>query len=157
MLWGGGHIVRHVWRWIIVPSDLARSFGATAHIIVTMWFTMGLPICVHDLSPRGKGNSRLMKLFGGLSYGEEKKNGGTITHLHIICDGKMAAKQIPLLIPWYQRISMNTSTTLSKCWHLCRRAYDQTGKVYFKQPSKNSKIGKIKKENQQRAHFLQHS
>ena len=27
MLWGGGHIACHVWRWVIVPSDLARSFG----------------------------------------------------------------------------------------------------------------------------------
>ena len=27
-MWGGGHIDRHVWRWVIVPSDLARSFGA---------------------------------------------------------------------------------------------------------------------------------
>ena len=27
-LWSGGHIDRHVWRWVIVPSDLARSFGA---------------------------------------------------------------------------------------------------------------------------------
>ena len=27
MLWGGGHIDRHVRRRVIVPSDLARSFG----------------------------------------------------------------------------------------------------------------------------------
>ena len=27
-LWGSGHITRHIWRWVIVPSDLARSFGA---------------------------------------------------------------------------------------------------------------------------------
>ena len=26
-LWGGGHIARHVWRWVIVPLDLARSSG----------------------------------------------------------------------------------------------------------------------------------
>ena len=26
-LWGDGHIDRHVWRWVIVPSDLARTFG----------------------------------------------------------------------------------------------------------------------------------
>ena len=31
---GGRHIERHVWRWVIVPSDLARSFG---------------PICAHFL------------------------------------------------------------------------------------------------------------
>ena len=28
MLWSGSHIDRHVWRWVIVPSDLARSLGA---------------------------------------------------------------------------------------------------------------------------------
>ena len=28
MLWGGGHIARHVWRQVIVPLDLALSFGA---------------------------------------------------------------------------------------------------------------------------------
>ena len=27
-LWGGGHIAHHVWRRVIVPSDLAQSFGA---------------------------------------------------------------------------------------------------------------------------------
>ena len=26
-LWGGGYIARHIWRWVIVPSDLARSFS----------------------------------------------------------------------------------------------------------------------------------
>ena len=28
MLWGSGHIGRHAWRWVIVPSDLARTFAA---------------------------------------------------------------------------------------------------------------------------------
>ena len=27
-LWGGGHIAHYVWRWVIVPSDLVRSFGS---------------------------------------------------------------------------------------------------------------------------------
>ena len=27
---GGGHIDRHVWRRVIVPPDLRRSFGATS-------------------------------------------------------------------------------------------------------------------------------
>ena len=51
----------------------------SAHIIITVWFTSRKPICVHDLSPRGKGNSRLTKLLSGLAT---KKSGGTITHLH---------------------------------------------------------------------------
>ena len=36
--------------------------------------------CMHDLSPRGKGNSHLTKLLGKLNY--YKESGGTITHLH---------------------------------------------------------------------------
>ena len=27
-LWGGSHIDCHIWRWLIVPSDLVQSFGA---------------------------------------------------------------------------------------------------------------------------------
>ena len=27
-LWGSGHFDHHVWRWAIVPSDLAWTFGA---------------------------------------------------------------------------------------------------------------------------------
>ena len=34
-LWGGDHIACHLWKWVIVPLDLARS----AHIIITAWFT----------------------------------------------------------------------------------------------------------------------
>ena len=28
MLWGGGHFDGHIWRWVIVPPDLERSFAA---------------------------------------------------------------------------------------------------------------------------------
>ena len=61
-----GRVFLLIYGWVIVPSDLARS----AQIIVTVWFTERQPIglCVRDLRPRGKGNSRLTKLFGGLSY-----------------------------------------------------------------------------------------
>ena len=67
MLWGGRHVARHVWRWVIVPSDLRLPLGTiythyhycVIHRVITN---------MHDLSQRGKGNSRLTKLFGWLSY-----------------------------------------------------------------------------------------
>ena len=42
------------------------------YIIVAVWFTARKPICVRDLSPRGKDNSHLTKLFGGLSSHNSK-------------------------------------------------------------------------------------
>ena len=77
---GTGHIGRHVWRWVIVPSDLARTFGT---------------ICAHDRycvihraitymqawfkSTRGKATHPKRNCSGGLPT---KISGGTITHLH---------------------------------------------------------------------------
>ena len=64
MLWRGCHITGHVWRRVIVPSDLAQSFGAIRthryrliHCAITnmhAWFSL----C-------GKGNTHLLS---GLSY-----------------------------------------------------------------------------------------
>ena len=56
--YGGELWYLRLWRY-----HSARS----AHIIVSTWFTAWEPICVCDLSPRGKGNSRLTKLFCRLS------------------------------------------------------------------------------------------
>ena len=79
-LWGGCHIERHVWMWVIVPLDLAQSFGAVcAYYRYRVIYRAITYACVSDLSPHGKGNSHLVKLLGGLSY---EKSGGTITHLH---------------------------------------------------------------------------
>ena len=76
-LWGGGHIDRHILRWVLVPPDLARSFGVIwAHYRYSV-IHRALAYNVHDLWPRRKGNSHLTKL---LSY--EKRSRGTITHLH---------------------------------------------------------------------------
>ena len=57
MLWGDGHIARHVWRRVIVPSDLVRSFGAIwAHYC---YHVIHHAIAyIRDLNPEGKGNSR---------------------------------------------------------------------------------------------------
>ena len=68
--YGGELLYLRIWH-----DHSARS----AHIIVSVWFTTRWPICMHDLSPCGKGNSHLTKLLGGLIY---EKSGGTITHLH---------------------------------------------------------------------------
>ena len=80
MLWGGGHIARHVWRWVIVPLDLILSFGATCAHYRYRVIHRAITNMMRDLSPFWKGHSRLTKLFGELSY---KKSGGTITHLHM--------------------------------------------------------------------------
>ena len=42
-----------------VTLDLARSFDAICSYNVTAWLTARQPICMRDLSPRGKGRSRL--------------------------------------------------------------------------------------------------
>ena len=53
----------HVRRWVNVPLDLAWSLGAIcAHYRCRVFY------CVHDLSPCEKGNSRLTKLLGWLTY-----------------------------------------------------------------------------------------
>ena len=68
-LWGGGHIDRYVWRWVIVPSDLAQSFIAIytyyhyhmIHRAITF-------MCAWFKSTRERQSSRLTKLLGGLNY-----------------------------------------------------------------------------------------
>ena len=49
-LWGGGYIDRHIWRWVVVPSDLAWS----AHITVTVWFksTRGRRLILNEIAWR---------------------------------------------------------------------------------------------------------
>ena len=65
-LWGGGHVDCHIWRWVIVPPDLARSFSAIyAHYrdhVIHCTITYVHAWC----KSMQKRQSRLMKLFGGL-------------------------------------------------------------------------------------------
>ena len=49
---GFGAIIRRDLRTLSLPHDSSRD----------------IPICMHDLSPRGKGNSHLTELFGRLSF-----------------------------------------------------------------------------------------
>ena len=73
-LWSGGHIGCHVRRWVIVPSDLSRSFGAIcAHYRYRVNHRAIIIMCAW-CSPRKKGNARLL---GGLSY---QKNPITLLH-----------------------------------------------------------------------------
>ena len=81
MLRGSGHIGCHAWRWVIVPSDLAYHSAQSAHIIVTVWFTARYPTCVSDFSPCGKGNSRQMKLLGGLSYEKIRRHNNSPSYV----------------------------------------------------------------------------
>ena len=57
-LWDGGHIDYHVWSWVIVPSDLARSVGAICACYRYRVIHCGITCMRVWLSPRGKGNSR---------------------------------------------------------------------------------------------------
>ena len=89
MLWGGGHIAHHVWRRVILPSDLARSFSticAHYHYRVIHHAITYIYIYVRDLSPSGKGNSRLTKLLGRLSY--EKIQRYNNSPLYVMQDGR---------------------------------------------------------------------
>ena len=98
---GGGHIARHVWSWVIVSSDLAQSFGTICAHYHTVWFTMWWPICVCDLSPRRKANSRLTKLFGGLSYEKIQR----FNNLPPYVTARWSPQQIPpLKFPWQSQI-----------------------------------------------------
>ena len=80
ILCGSGHIAHHVWRWVIVPSDLAPSFCAICthyhyrvihHVITYMgaWFE----------STRERQLTLNKNYLPGLAT---KKSGDTITHLH---------------------------------------------------------------------------
>ena len=69
-LWNG-HIDRHIWRWVIVPSDFAQSFGAICAHYHYYMIHRAITHMRAWLSLPGKGNSRLTKLLCGLSY---KKN-----------------------------------------------------------------------------------
>ena len=82
---------RSFWQLCMVEIELLhlqiwRDHSAqSAHIFFGACFTIQQLICLCDLSPRGKGNSRLMKFLGRLAM---NKFGGTITRS--ICEGKMA-------------------------------------------------------------------
>ena len=82
---------------------------------------------MHDLSPHGKGNSCLTKLFGGLCY---KKSGGSITHLHTWRqDGRH--NRFPFKFPWYginlavcqALFYWSVTVTLSCTWSYSHVAY----------------------------------
>ena len=64
------------WRWVHVDLLYLRIWrdhsARSAPILIIVWFTARQPVSARDLSLRGKGNSRLTKLLGGLNC--EKKN-----------------------------------------------------------------------------------
>ena len=64
--WPAMHFDHQVWRWVIVPSELVRSFGAIC--THCCYLLIHHVICVRDLSPHRKGNSRLKKLLGELNH-----------------------------------------------------------------------------------------
>ena len=74
---GRSYVGCHIWRWVIVPSDFARSFITICTHSRNGVFHCVIPIMCVWFSPRRKGN---LGLLGGLRLW--KKNGGTITLLH---------------------------------------------------------------------------
>ena len=85
--------VNAIWRWVIVPPDLAQSFGeisATYHCCV---FTAGSSKFVCDLSPPRKGWT---KLLGGLHI----KKIWQYNNLTPYVTAKWSPQLIPLQISW---------------------------------------------------------
>ena len=73
---GSDHIDRHIWRWVIVTSVIGAIIRRDLRTLSSPRDSQ----CnnLYDLCPHGKGNSRLMKLLGGLTT---KIYGGTVTRL----------------------------------------------------------------------------
>ena len=96
-LWGSGHTGCHAWRRVIVPSDLAPSFGPI--------YTLSL---LGD-SPHDNLYASVIKVQAGKAIHAKrnclvglatKESRGTITRLHTC--GKMAATtDSPIKFPWY--------------------------------------------------------
>ena len=68
MLLGSSHFDGHIWRKVIVPSDLAQSLAQSPQIVIAAWFTtqFNLNACM-ILSSHEKGKTCLTKLPGRLS------------------------------------------------------------------------------------------
>ena len=88
---GSGHFDSHVWRWVIVPLDLARSFSVIcAHYCCWVFYHM-IPKCMRDLIPHEKSNTRLMKLLGGLSYEKSRRYNNSPPYVMV----RWPSQQIP--------------------------------------------------------------
>ena len=79
-LWGSGQIDCHIWRRVVVPSDLAQSFGTICSHYRYRVIHRTITNMPAWLSPHRKGNSCLTKLLGRLNSKKIPKR--TITHLH---------------------------------------------------------------------------
>ena len=69
--WAGSHIDHHVWRWVIVLSDLAQSFD-----VICTHYRYRMITCMPAWF---KSTHAKQNCLAGLAA---KKSGGTITHLH---------------------------------------------------------------------------
>ena len=143
-LWGGCHIDRHVCRWVIVPSDLARSLGAIyAHYHYRVIHS-AITYMRAWLSSSWKGNSRLKKLLGGLSYEKIWRYNNSPPYV--------TARWQPQQIP-----SLNFLVTHSKhyvlnmvCFPLCNKQWYSFNNKSFKKcinlSSKNTSLLTIKRK-----------
>ena len=104
MIRGGGHIDHHVWRRVIVPSDLARSFGAICAYYCYNVIHRGITY-MHAWfkSTQVEGNSCLTKLFGGLNYEKIQRYNNSPPYV----TAKWPPQQTPLLnfLVWYTNLT----------------------------------------------------
>ena len=88
----GGHIGRHIWMWVIVPSDLTQSFSGNCthyHDKVIHHRINILPI-LHAICIFMKGNSRMLDR---LSYEKIRRYNNSLPHVMV----RWPPKQIPPL------------------------------------------------------------
>ena len=111
MLWGGSHITRHVWRWVIVLSDLAQC------TICAHYHYRGIHCAIINMhawfeSMRERANSCLTKLFDGLGYKKILRYNNSPQYVM----AKWPPQKIPLLI---SLVSSHQScwTWQSDDWH----------------------------------------
>ena len=116
-LWSGLHIAGHVWRRIIVPTNLAQSFrliyAHNHYCMINQYARM--------ISSTLERQLRLACLVGL----DAKKFGGTITLVHTIHDPKMAAAtDSPLIFPCPVHILVATAlafdVSTSCCMHMLK-------------------------------------
>ena len=92
-LWDGGHFDGHLWRWLIMPPDFARS---TQTIVAECLPRDNINAWV-ILSTREKGNTCLTKLLSGFSYERIR----IVIHLHTWRqNGRFYRLPYPISLGW---------------------------------------------------------
>ena len=128
ILWGGRHIAGHIWRQVIVPSDVVQSFGMIC-VHKSYCVIHHKIMCQCDLVHMGK------ETHACLAGIDTKKSGGTITLLHAWPqDGyhNRFPPQISLVLPKLSTSTENLNFT--KISHMtCKLLYSHSKITFWKQ------------------------